>query len=510
MPWNIGLVFDKSCGITWCSSPPSMIGTPSTCDHFEDTYWQLFNIYPPRPDPGLVWPIAVEFGQTNNGFTLPCLHQNYPDESIANMIRVTPLPNTGVGKWIGISLDNFYQLLDDSDNFRCVVIIANDIDYTDPFGARHEMLIRYEGGGEGIFGTPPYHRTIRVYTRTIGADGVAYDVQFIDISDEIPVHGTGVDLTMELQSFSDGRQIAIINGGIVLDNVATTVIPTTGYQGILGAWYDKQFALGCPDPPIIVSADGGELCVPGSDLDPGLMLGWWDATTYSGSGNLLNLGTGGNALDATIGVNFFGPVFDTDHFIISENDAQSNGGTSWGITVPYNTLLNFDTNDTFTIGIIFKLTTNPPIFGSPQPNTFARYFSKWSGIGGSQGVYAGWDANGSYGAAIASPSSFSTTSGLSTPLTSLHVVTVTYSPTSYDSTLGRIILRRDSAAAVGNTMTTLSGQFGPITNSPTEPLIFTNGSGYNTPTKMHFYGGFVHTGANYLAAIAGIRSYYGV
>lgn len=65
---------------------------------------------------------------------------------------------------------------------------------------------------------------------------------------------------------------------------------------------------------------------------------WLHAPTYSGSGNWLNLGTAGAALDAVASGS---PTFNTDHFTLN--------GTSQYFEVPDDPLLDFAANESFTV-----------------------------------------------------------------------------------------------------------------------------------------------------------------
>lgn len=90
------------------------------------------------------------------------------------------------------------------------------------------------------------------------------------------------------------------------------------------------------------------------------MEGWWDASTYSGSGNWLNGGTGGSTLDFVI----TGAAFTTDHFDFNGTSDHMDVADS----APVGALVDIALADTIWMGIIFEQRATPVIFG--------QYFSK--------------------------------------------------------------------------------------------------------------------------------------
>jgi hypothetical protein len=78
------------------------------------------------------------------------------------------------------------------------------------------------------------------------------------------------------------------------------------------------------------------------------MLGWWDPSTYSGSGNLLNKGTAASA-DMVPGAATAAPTFSVDHFTFDGvNDIMATAGDVTSMNIPNNP-------GDFTVGAIIVL-----------------------------------------------------------------------------------------------------------------------------------------------------------
>lgn len=238
----------SECGFAWCSE--SDPGVSTTCDFW--TGWEEASVFFPDPEFGAASVPFTEGTNPNNGHTglvVECAESNYPTPlfQVGSMIRTSAMPNTGTGVYVFVALENFYQLMSDADNFRCVVEISN---FVDPgTGRRRSASFRIDSA------TP----TIQVATYGYDADGNLVDFESAVISPIIPAPHL-VSATFELDSY-DGIQEVIINGGSALLSFSPTAIGESGGYQAVTMWWDVQFgSCGDATSPVIVQATGGEIC----------------------------------------------------------------------------------------------------------------------------------------------------------------------------------------------------------------------------------------------------------
>lgn len=140
-----------------------------------------------------------------------------------------------------------------------------------------------------------------------------------------------------------------VGGARILDTYATNnELDEAEITAIVTGWGWTE-----PPPPFLETVEG-----------------WWDATDYSGSGNLTNKGITGSAIDAVLGTGGSSPTFSAGAFTFN--------GTNARIAIPDHADLDFGTGQSFTIGLIMTPHATSAIeeggyFGKGA-NTFVPHF----------------------------------------------------------------------------------------------------------------------------------------
>lgn len=287
----IPFYLNRACGAAWCSHSDFDTGFTS-CDFW--TEWAECPAFYPHPDIDAGSAPFTEGTNPNNGHTglvAECAFANYPTPifQVSTMVRTTPMADGGTGQYIAVGVENLYQLMGDALNFRCVIEISNHV--TPGSEQRRSATFRIDSQGP----------TISVATYGIDADGFIADFQSTVISPIIPAPEL-VSLTLELDSYTNGLEEVIVNGGLAHSTTRGTDIGESGGYQAVTMWWDVQFAL-CSDgdatSPVITQADGGEICdysppigggclsVMGAatgwrrmDADPDTYLMFWDSTNH--------------------------------------------------------------------------------------------------------------------------------------------------------------------------------------------------------------------------------------
>jgi hypothetical protein len=208
------------------------------------------------------------------------------------------------------------------------------------------------------------------------------------------------------------------------------------------------------------------------------MVGWWDALTYSGSGNLLNKGTAGASGDMVPAGGSASPTFSTNHFVFDGvNDFMSNATDIASFDIP-------NKGTTFTAGIVINMPNTP--------NNGANYFCKGNGPGWA--IFGNGTLFGTK-AFVNDSSYYIATGPVGTQnVKALHLMQVTTT---------QVI------AALNNTQGT------PITDGRTgsadsSQVLLLGQNGGGVCQKMDLYGAFVHRGALTAQNITDIGTYYGL
>lgn len=222
---------------------------------------------------------------------------------------------------------------------------------------------------------------------------------------------------------------------------------------------------------------------PTSTFQLNSMVGWWDALTYSGSGNLLNKGTAGAAGDM---IPAGGPVFSTDHFTMDGvNDVFATAGNVTAFDAPAKGA------GAFSFGVILKFLTTISFttFMAKYPGTVGGYYMLANGTA-NQSYTQIRDALGGITAVALSPlGSASEKCVLAT------VVPNSGSPTSYkNSTAGTPVA--DNRTAAISSATSAKTTIGSI-----------DGASYQ---NFQMFGAFIHQGALSAGNLADIAAYYGI
>lgn len=217
------------------------------------------------------------------------------------------------------------------------------------------------------------------------------------------------------------------------------------------------------------------------------MVGWWDAPTYSGLGNLLNLGTAGAVGDMIPGATTAAPTFTTDHFTFDGvDDLMMTAGDVNAFDAPAKNA------GTFSFGAVIRLPATAPL-------NFGIYFGKLGGAGA-----GGWFvcANGTtyansaqvLDASLSGPAPVSAASSAGTKVLFAGVLPNDGNLLAYLNAASVSAADIRSASASSNAVQTGFGRSSTGTS----------------PQKFDLYAAFVHQGFLTAPQLQSICTYYGV